>query len=64
VIARSFFGTDMEEYQIEGKPYFEYFNEYLNEMMSFNSSLEHFLFGMKVYRLGLSGRSRSLRRKY
>jgi hypothetical protein len=32
--------------------------------MSFNSSLEHFLFGMKFYRLGLSGRSRSLKRKY
>ena len=54
----------MEEYMIEGKPYFDYFNEYLNEMMSFNTSLEHFLFGMKVYNFGLSRQSRNLKRKH
>lgn len=32
--------------------------------MSFNASLEHFLFGMKVYNLGLSSQSRNLKKKY
>jgi hypothetical protein len=64
VIARSFFGIDMTEYEIEGISYCEYFVEFLNEMMSFNSSLEHFIFGMKVYNLGLSSQSRKLKKKY
>ena len=33
-------------------------------MISFNGSLEHIIFGMKVYNLGLSSQSRNLKKKY
>lgn len=58
VVAKSFFGTNMEEYQIEGKPYCEYFMQFLEEISWFLSSWEHTLFGMKCYNLQLTKRCR------
>lgn len=64
VITKSFFGTDLNEYKIQGVPYCEYFLSFLNDIMSFSYSMEHLIFGMRIYHLGLSSQSRELRKKY
>jgi cytochrome P450 len=63
VVAKSFFGTDMSEYLIDGKPYCEYYVDFLEEISSFITSWEHVLLRMHGYNFGLTERSRQLKKK-
>jgi hypothetical protein len=64
IVAKSFFGVDMNEYKIEGVPYCQNFGEFLNEIGSFSASLEHMIFGMYAYKFGLTSLTRRLKKKY
>lgn len=64
VVVKSFFGVDINEYQIEGKPYCEFYLEYLEELGEFIWSWEHIFFGMKCYDYQLTKKCRDMKRKY
>lgn len=63
VVAKCFFGTDANEYKVGDLSFCEFYISSLSELSLYTQSFENIAFGMKLFKHGLTPRSRKLKQK-
>lgn len=62
VIVKCFFGTDVNQYSVNGRPYCEFYMNFLNEITQYSQSSERMILGMLPYNFGLTKKARDLKK--
>ncbi len=62
VIVKCFFGTDVNEYEVEGIPFYQFYLNFLSQIAIYSRSSSHLILGINSYKYGLTKEARSVKK--